>query len=172
MKLFGRKKKVDAVPEEVREYYQAERRERTGLAWLLAAGTLVVTLILAGGIYFGGRWVYRTVTNDDKKPVATQTEQKPAPEEKPEENKPADENKPATPDSTDTGTSSTRTETPSVPAPTPSPAPAPATEPDPAATQPQATALVNTGPIDTVLLFVGVVVAGTLYHRFVLVRLK
>lgn len=69
MALFKRNKKnTDVLPQEVREYYQTERRERTGMAWLLAIGTLLVTFIIAAALFFGGRWAYRAVFgNDDNK---------------------------------------------------------------------------------------------------------
>lgn len=61
------------VPEEVEDYYQSEKRERKGVAWLLALGTLLVTVLLAAVIFFGGRWVYRTVfDNDDSQQIATE----------------------------------------------------------------------------------------------------
>lgn len=69
MALFNRNKQDDTeeVPSEIQEYYDAEKRERTWVAWLLALGTLVVTVLLALGLYFGGRWVYRQVFNSDSK---------------------------------------------------------------------------------------------------------
>jgi len=72
---FNRNKQDDNgnVPAEVKQYYQAERRERVGLAWLLAAGTLIVTVLVVLGLFFGGRWIYRQVTDD--KPASTATEQ-------------------------------------------------------------------------------------------------
>lgn len=67
MALFNRRKKsVDNVPAEVQEYYQAEKRERTGVAWLLALGTLLATVLLAIALFFGGRWLYRTIFNKDE----------------------------------------------------------------------------------------------------------
>lgn len=67
MALFKRRKQeTDVLPAEVREYYQSERRERAGVAWLLALGTLFLTFFIAAGLFFGGRWVYRTVFNNDK----------------------------------------------------------------------------------------------------------
>lgn len=69
MALFNRRtNKNDVLPEEVRDYYQAERRERTGRAWLLALATLLVTFLIAAGLFFGGRWLYRTIfdRNDNK----------------------------------------------------------------------------------------------------------
>lgn len=72
MALFGRGRNTDSVPQEVKDYYEAERRERSGMAWLLALATLVVTLVLAGGIFLGGRWAYRKVVdrNDGNTQVA------------------------------------------------------------------------------------------------------
>lgn len=72
MALFNRRKDAQVevqVPAEIQDYYQAERRERTGIAWLLALGTLVVTLLLAVGLFFGSRWVYRKATH--KNPTQT-----------------------------------------------------------------------------------------------------
>jgi flagellar motor protein MotB len=64
MALFNRKNRTN-VPEEIQEYYQTERRERAGIAWLLAFGTLVVTIVLAAGIFFAGRWAYRKIAGSD-----------------------------------------------------------------------------------------------------------
>jgi uncharacterized protein HemX len=76
MKLwpFSRKKTDQEVPQEIQEYYQAERRVRAGMAWLLAGVTLVVTLLLATGLFFGGRWAYRAIFNNDEEQT-TQQEQ-------------------------------------------------------------------------------------------------
>ena len=70
---FRRKSNKSPIPNEVEQYYQAERRERVGVAWLLALATLVTTVLLAAGLFFGGRWVYRKVVKQDKKPATTQT---------------------------------------------------------------------------------------------------
>lgn len=65
-----------AVPAELAEYYQGERRARRGVAWLLALATLVVTLVLATALFFGGRWVWRTIADrNDKKPLTTTQQQ-------------------------------------------------------------------------------------------------
>lgn len=116
MGLFNRRNQDDPnVPQEVQSYYQAEKRERTGIAWMLALGTLVATVILAIGLYFGGRWLYRTVfgSNDSKttqqtgtdssereaeeeggKPGASDTEQTPSTPESDRDTTPTDENQP------------------------------------------------------------------------------
>lgn len=54
------------VPEEIQDYYQTERRERTGIAWLLAFGTLIITIVLGAGIFFAGRWAYRQIAGTDE----------------------------------------------------------------------------------------------------------
>lgn len=64
MALINRKNKTD-VPQEIQEYYQTEKRERAGVAWLLAFGTLIVTIVLAAGIFFAGRWAYREIAGTD-----------------------------------------------------------------------------------------------------------
>src|SRR3990167_6929270 len=73
MKLFNRNKGGENVPEEVKGYYQAERRERLWLAWLLAFATLVVTVFIVIGLSFGGRWAYRKIAHKDKKTDTTKT---------------------------------------------------------------------------------------------------
>ncbi|HTE21467.1 MAG TPA: hypothetical protein VK674_00310 [Candidatus Limnocylindria bacterium] len=74
MALFNRNNRTN-VPAEIQEYYQTERRERAGIAWLLALGTLVVTILLTAGIFFAGRWTYRKVAGDDNKPPSSQVAQ-------------------------------------------------------------------------------------------------
>jgi len=74
---FNRKKNegTEAVPAEVQEYYQAEKRERMGLAWALAFITLAVAVGVALGLFFGGRALYRHFNN--KKVATTQPATKP-----------------------------------------------------------------------------------------------
>lgn len=75
MALFRRNKDVaPAMPPEVEDYYQAEKRDRSGMAWLLGLGTLLVTGLLVIGLFLGGRLVYRKLKRNDKPtPVAVQT---------------------------------------------------------------------------------------------------
>jgi len=76
---FNKRKTTDTtdVPKEVQDYYQSERREHVGVAWLLALGTLLLTMALAVGLFFGGRWVYRTLFDDTKdQPAVIQDESK------------------------------------------------------------------------------------------------
>lgn len=74
MALFNRRSKTD-VPEEIQEYYQTEKRERAGIAWLLAFGTLIVTIVLAAAIFFAGRWAYRKIAGNNDTPTTTQVAQ-------------------------------------------------------------------------------------------------
>lgn len=69
---FNRKQQSEALPEEVQEYYESGRRQQTGKAWLLAFGTLIVTVVLAIALFFGGRWVYQQFANDDEQQPTTQ----------------------------------------------------------------------------------------------------
>lgn len=75
MELFNRKNNKTDVPAEIQEYFQAEKRDRTGIAWVLAIATLVVTIALAAGIFFVGRWAYRKISGNDKKDNSSQTTQ-------------------------------------------------------------------------------------------------
>lgn len=84
MALFNRNNKTN-VPAEIQEYYETGKRDRTGIAWLLAFGTLILTIVLAAGIFFAGRWAYRKIAGSDNK--ASQVAQNDAPsqeEQKPE----------------------------------------------------------------------------------------
>lgn len=83
MALLGRSKKDKSdVPEEIQEYYDEQKQERAGIAWLLAFTTLIVTILLAAGIFFAGRWTYRKITGN--KNNTSQTAQK---ENQPKEEK-------------------------------------------------------------------------------------
>lgn len=53
-----------AVPTEVKEYYQAEKQDRIGTAWMLSIATFVATVIVVLGLFFGGRWAYRSLNKD------------------------------------------------------------------------------------------------------------
>lgn len=142
MALFRRNKKDSVMPEEVQNFYASEKRDRKGVAWLLAIATLIVTFLIAAALFFGGRWVYRTVFDNDNDTTtsqeesaeeATQEEQTELGDSKTPDNSSSSSNTPSssnsgTPDSS-TGTSSTNT--------TQTPVTGPA--PD---------ALVNTGPGD------------------------
>jgi len=165
MALFNRKKKTDSVgmPPELQDYYQAENRERTWMAWVLGLATLVVTILLALALFFGGRWVYRKVRNEPAV-TTTQTENK-ADQATVSTNSPTD---------TDSNNNDTATTPPSTPAPAPSPSstPAPTTGTSSTSTSTPgnagkvtSTALPDTGPSDTLAIFAAVTVLAYAAHR-------
>ena len=80
MALFRRKKNESVMPEEVRDFYASEQRDRKGMAWLLAIVTLLVTFVIAALLFFGGRWVYRTVFDNDHKDKTTTSQEEQAEE--------------------------------------------------------------------------------------------
>jgi cytoskeletal protein RodZ len=163
------------VPAEVSEYYQAEKRDRVGMAWLLSIVTFIATVVIVLGLFFGGRWGYRKfVSNRNPNPTASV---------KQEENKtPASSNSGSKPSTTQPKPASTPTPAP-TPAPTPTPAPAastpvpaPAPQPTPAPTParsattptqvaaaPPATTVPNTGPSGTLMIMM-VIAVGYVLH--------
>lgn len=154
----------DNLPTEIKEYYQTERRERVGVAWLLALGTLLLTLILATGLFFGGRWVYRKIAGTDKKPDIAQTTPK---EEEKKVESPGETQGTSSESQGATGTSSTSTSTPSS-----TPTPAPATPPGPTPSPAVSTALPNTGPSEVIGIALATTVAATAAHSMVWTRRK
>lgn len=68
----------EEVPPEVTDYYQAERRERRGMALLVGAGALVATLLVAAALFFGGRWLYRQIAGTRQRPNISENTRPPA----------------------------------------------------------------------------------------------
>jgi cytoskeletal protein RodZ len=166
---FSRKKDVSEVPAEIQEYYQTEKRERTGVAWLLALGTLLLTIGLAAILFFGGRWAYRAIVdndNDTQETAQNESEQNPqdsdeqetAPEGTPQENA----NAPAS------DTSSTNTSTPSnTQTANQGTAGSSTTQSTHSASNTPVTgdsSLPDTGPGDTLAIFVATVALASLAH--------
>lgn len=76
MKLFNRRKTTtidSSIPPEVQAYSQAEHRERMGVAWLVGVVALVISLFVLAGLFFGGRWLYRTIAGPSNKNTQTQS---------------------------------------------------------------------------------------------------
>ncbi len=173
MALLNRNQDEAKVPEEIQEYYQSEQRERTGVAWLLAIGTLLVTVVLAAGIFFSGRWAYRNILDNDgskSPPTAQQQGQK-------------DEVAQNSGGQSNGQTRQSQTPPPAAPSPTPTPPPPAATPAPPPSRNPQptptpaaqpvtgevaaaSTPLPSTGPSGLLGVFVSVTLAGYLVHRF------
>jgi cytoskeletal protein RodZ len=176
---FNRRKKVveQQIPEEINEYYQAERRERTGVAWLLALGTLIVTLILAVGLFFGGRWVYRKVVKNDKpKQTSGIVSESPATTSPSDSSTSSGSNNQSTSNSPSSSSaapttpgSSTGTSTPNSSTTTPTTtANNSGTTQGAATTGSQNASLPNTGPSNNLVgIFVVTAVAGAIAHRMV-----
>jgi cytoskeletal protein RodZ len=71
MALFRKKQSQTEIPE-LQEYYATQGTESTGKAWFVAIASLIVTIAVLVGFFAAGRWIYRTVTNkDDSKPSTT-----------------------------------------------------------------------------------------------------
>lgn len=163
MALFRKKKTTTSIPE-LQEYYATQKRESTGLAWLLALGSLVVTALIIVALFLGGRWTYRKIANRHKATVATttgvvSTDSKTESTTKDQSSTPSDTNTPVTTPSTTTpaqGVATTQTpaqNSSAVAASTEKPARVP-----------------NTGPGNTIELFTVVLVLAYLAHRSYLLR--
>lgn len=150
MALFRRQKKdVSVLPEEVQDYYRAERRDRTGKAWLLAIATLIVTFLIAAGLFFGGRWIFRTIFgNDDNKGSSQSETQQEASSEESEQSDDTDQS--TDNNSTNTDSSSTNNISDQPTSSSNQPSTSPSTTSTPPAQTPSTgpSELVNTGPGD------------------------
>lgn len=108
MKLFSKKQKSDTTaPAELQDYYQAENRERRGMAWLLAFVTFFVTLALVLLVFFAGKWVYQHFKNKSKSPQTT-SQTKPQGESNNNSNN-TDQNKSSGSSNTNTSSNSSQT---------------------------------------------------------------
>jgi cytoskeletal protein RodZ len=106
---FKRGGQKSVLPDEVKQYYQSEKRQKRGVAIGLAVLALLATIAVAAGLFFGGRFIYHKVKgNDDKKqPASSQSDTSKSPAQK---------------EGPDTKASSPQ---PAQNTPTPAPAPAP-----------------------------------------------
>jgi len=151
---FNRRNKKEDVPTEIKEYYQAERRERVGFAWLLALGTFLVTVGVVTGLFFAGRWAYREIANDEPSTTVSENQPQQLPGAPQDQQSPQQEQ--AQPDS-DQGTGQTTPPQNGTPAPsTPTPSPTPQVETD--------SELPNTGPGNILTVFLLVSVTGAAAH--------
>jgi cytoskeletal protein RodZ len=153
MALFNRNKDTKALPE-VEQYYQAERRDRTGLAWLLALVSMIIVAGLLVGIFMAGRWAYDQLANNDDEVAITETS-----EEAPSfDGAPTDNSAESTPAETPSaGTDEEVKPNPAVTAPTTTPAPTqtPRTGSD---------ELPRTGAGSIAMIFTGVTLAAGSAH--------
>lgn len=156
---FKRKKISPTIPTEVQDYYQSERRERVGVAWLLALATLVTTIVLAFGIFFGGRWGYRKFVKHTKpNTVAITKNNKPQSTSNSGSKNQDTTQAPKSSDQSGSTKSNPKSNTGSSTAPSTTPA---------QSRRGTNTSLTNTGPGDTVGIFFGVsAIAGLGHHLF------
>lgn len=152
MTLFSRKKSAQAVLPEIEKYYEAERRERAGLAWLLALTSIAVVALVLIGAFFGGRWVYRKAAHTDKPKVTVTTVVK------------DDASKNEGVSSTTAQTTPTST---SAPTTAPTQATQVTTTVSASAIASQNTKLANTGPANTVAVFIVAVLGFSALHYVV-----
>lgn len=66
MALFGNQNKKSI--EELENYYSGNQ-QRTGMAWMMAFLSLILTVSVLGGLFLGGRWAYRTFIDDQNSDV-------------------------------------------------------------------------------------------------------
>lgn len=138
MALFKRRNRDnDILPEEVRDYYQAESRQRTGTAWFLAAATLILTILIAAVLFLAGRWIYRTVFDRPANPTVS--------EQKVNDNKAEEAKKDQAAGGTNNNPQTSSTNTTRTPSTSTTATPKPTTTPN---TGPTPSGLVDTGPGD------------------------
>lgn len=148
MNLFKKKQTIQtdapAMPPELNDYYQAEKRQRSVVTWALGFATLVVTIAIAFGLFLGARWVVTKARKPAKTPIAIQNQ--------PETTKaPVSSDKPNSP-------SSNTDQTPAV---TPGESVVTNVKPQ---TSSATTNLPNTGPTETLAVFALVTTTGTVAH--------
>ncbi|MES2971758.1 MAG: hypothetical protein V4702_05550 [Patescibacteria group bacterium] len=163
---FNRNKTGDGTtPPEVQDYYQSESRQRSWLAWVIGLGTLLATVLIVLGLFYGGRWVYRKV-RPQTPPTTTQVGVETPQIESGSSEQPGGDIPSNSPDQNSASTPPASPQTPpggSSPAPTPPTSGTVAQTPN---TQGKATAdLPTTGPADNAAIFLLVSVAGYLFHR-------
>lgn len=67
----GSKKRTQEVPEEIKEYYQAGKRDRMWVVWLLSGATFIVTVLVVLGLFWGGRWAFDKMRGNDTQTADT-----------------------------------------------------------------------------------------------------
>lgn len=145
------------MPPELSDYYAAEKRDRRWGVWLLGLATLVVTVILAVLLFFGGRWVIRKFTSNDDVAQVTQTTQT--------ENQDAETtDEPDTADQNDSNDENEEDETPARLGSSDDDSEEGVVD-DEAAVDSGEEDLPNTGPADTFAIFAAVTVLAAVAHN-------
>ena len=155
MAWFRRTEEVE--PTNLEQYYADQGR--SGLvSWLYAFGAFVITLVLVFGVFWAGRWVYRKATNDDKatKTATTKSSSDPFANtniEQPSSSTNSSATQTANPQTQGASTAQGNTATSSTSSSVPS------------NTSTNTKAISNTGPGDTVALFVVASSVGVLLYQ-------
>lgn len=154
---FKRKKSnTKAVPAEVKKYYASEHRERVGLAWVIAFLSLILTVAVVAGLFFGGRWAYRKIAHKNTTPsTGVGVDNLPAPSANPGTVSKPSNLQPTAPPPKGDGKINT-----SKPATSSKPKPSVATK----SSQPTPTAITNTGAGSTLTVFLAVTILATAGH--------
>ncbi len=122
------KRQQSVLPEEVKEYYKSEQRQKRGVAIGLALLALVVTIAIAAALFFGGRFVYNAIWGGDKPSGNNQSQNQPANNtNQPNNNQNQNQNGNRSGGNNPAPAPSNPAPQPSTPAPAPSPQPAPST---------------------------------------------
>ena len=141
----GKDTQKTAPPETPPPIITQVRSRGEGRQWLMLLTYLLIALIVAAGVVLGGRWVYNAVRdNEPAQEIATSTNKAPEP--------------PAA-GSNQSGESSE--ESSSRPPPSPSPTPSSSARSD---------ELADTGPKETIAIFVTATIAGAGLHYIVSLR--
>lgn len=152
MAWFRRKTDDSEVLPELEQYYEAERRERAGLSWLLALVSVACVALVIIGLFFSGKWLYGRLTKDSGDATTTvQTE---------------DQNEPAV--TTDENTEATPAPSTPVPAPPVTETAKPTPTTPPVVTAPAK--LTSTGPEGTLAIFVITTILAAYSHSLILKR--
>ena len=70
MSWFRRTNRVVEDVPELRDYY-AQRQESHNVGWLMALGTLLITVVVALAVFMGGKWIYDRIAGNDDSPSVT-----------------------------------------------------------------------------------------------------
>lgn len=102
MTLFDRYRKKDPTIADLESYYTG--KNKTGAAWLMALLSLLITVAIIAAFFFGGRWLYRLITDSSDSTLQNNGQQD------------SPQNQPGTTGNTDAplGTSSENNDFPSV----------------------------------------------------------
>ena len=160
---FSRKNDQTSVPAEIQEYYESERRERTGVAWLLAFSTLLITIGLAVILFFGGRWVYRKIANNNDNQAAQTVQQ----DVEDQADGPFSNDNNDSTDTDDSGDSDDNDSSTSPSGTSDDPTTTPPTTPGSTTPSTGDTPLPDTGPGDVLAIFTVTTIAGAAAHRIV-----